>query len=58
MAQVVAMEGACFGIVSSHVVSEEGAKTMKMLGCPWFTFPGGGFSTVRSVASHRETAAK
>lgn len=48
MTQLVAMEGGCFGLVCCHVVSEEGAKKMKMTGFPWFKFPGGGFTTVSS----------
>ncbi|THV07653.1 carbon-nitrogen hydrolase [Dendrothele bispora CBS 962.96] len=46
MTQLVSMEGGCFGLVCCHVVSEAGAQKMKMLGFPWFTFPGGGFSTI------------
>lgn len=48
MSQLVAMEGGCFGIVGCQVVSEAGAAKMKMTGFPWFKFPGGGFSCVRS----------
>lgn len=47
MTQMVSMEGGCFGLTACQVVSEEGAKTMKMFGFPWFKFPGGGFSVVR-----------
>ncbi|KAG8724527.1 hypothetical protein FRC09_017628 [Ceratobasidium sp. 395] len=46
MTQMVAMEGSAFGIVGCQVVSEEGAKKMKLTGFPWFKFPGGGFSTI------------
>lgn len=41
------MEGGCFGLTACQVVSEEGARIMKMSGFPWFKFPGGGFSVVR-----------
>jgi len=43
---MVAMEGGCFGLACCHVVSEAGAEKMKLTGFPWFTFPGGGFSTI------------
>jgi hypothetical protein len=43
---MVSMEGGCFGLACCHVVSEAGAEKMKILGFPWFTFPGGGFTTV------------
>ncbi|KAJ7133748.1 nitrilase [Mycena crocata] len=46
MTQMVAMEGGCFGLACCHVVSEAGAAKMKIAGYPWFTFPGGGFSTI------------
>jgi len=46
MTQMVAMEGGCFGLTACQVVSEEGAKIMKMTGFPWFKFPGGGFSVI------------
>ncbi|KAJ7932529.1 nitrilase [Mycena leptocephala] len=46
MTQMVAMEGGCFGLACCHVVSEAGAEKMKLTGFPWFTFPGGGFSTI------------
>ncbi|KAL0951367.1 hypothetical protein HGRIS_008068 [Hohenbuehelia grisea] len=46
MTQLVAMEGGCFALVGCQVVSEAGAKKMKMTGFPWFKFPGGGFSTI------------
>ncbi|KAK0484338.1 nitrilase [Armillaria luteobubalina] len=46
MSQLVSMEGGIFGIVCCQVVSEVGAEKMKVLGYPWFTFPGGGFSVV------------
>ncbi|KAJ7125710.1 nitrilase [Mycena crocata] len=46
MTQMVAMEGGCFGLACCHVVSEAGAAKMKIAGFPWFTFPGGGFSTI------------
>ncbi|PBK77423.1 carbon-nitrogen hydrolase [Armillaria solidipes] len=46
MSQLVSMEGGLFGIVCCHVVSEAGARKMRMLGFPWFTFPGGGFSVI------------
>ncbi|KAF7306803.1 Cyanide hydratase [Mycena indigotica] len=46
MTQMVSMEGGCFGLACCHVVSEEGAKKMKILGFPWFEFPGGGFTTI------------
>jgi len=46
MTQMVAMEGGCFGLACCHVVSEAGAEKMKIAGFPWFTFPGGGFSTI------------
>ncbi|KAJ7786175.1 nitrilase [Mycena metata] len=46
MTQMVAMEGGCFGLACCQVVSEAGAEKMKIAGFPWFTFPGGGFSTI------------
>lgn len=46
MSQLVSMEGGIFGIVCCQVVSEVGAEKMKVLGYPWFTFPGGGFSVI------------
>ncbi|GAW06039.1 carbon-nitrogen hydrolase [Lentinula edodes] len=46
MTQNVAMEGGCFGLACCHVVSEAGAEKMKLTGFPWFTFPGGGFTTI------------
>ncbi|KAF7310801.1 Cyanide hydratase [Mycena chlorophos] len=47
MTQMVSMEGGCFGLACCHVVSEAGAAKMKILGFPWFEFPGGGFAAVR-----------
>lgn len=46
MSQFVAIEGGCFGIVASTVISEKGAERMKLVGFPWFKFPGGGFSVI------------
>ncbi|KAK0195005.1 carbon-nitrogen hydrolase [Armillaria mellea] len=40
MSQFVAIEGGCFGIVASTVISEKGAERMKLLGFPWFKIPG------------------
>lgn len=50
LSQLVSMEGQCFGLTTSQVVSEEGARIMKMTGFPWFKIPGGGFLTVRILA--------
>ncbi|KAK0448732.1 carbon-nitrogen hydrolase [Armillaria borealis] len=47
MSQFVAIEGGCFGIVASTVISEKSAERMKLVEFPWFKFPGGGFSVVR-----------
>ncbi|KAK0505197.1 carbon-nitrogen hydrolase [Armillaria luteobubalina] len=47
MSQFVAIEGGCFGLVASTVISEKGAERMRLIGFPWFKFPGGGFSVVR-----------
>nr|GAT44080.1 cyanide hydratase [Mycena chlorophos] len=46
MTQMVSMEGGCFGLACCHVVSEAGAAKMKILGFPWFEFPGGGFAAI------------
>ena len=46
MGQVVSMEGGLFGLVSTQVVSKEGAEKMKIDGFPLFEIPGGGFSVV------------
>ncbi|KAG7446656.1 uncharacterized protein BT62DRAFT_932102 [Guyanagaster necrorhizus] len=46
MSQFVAIEGGCFGIVASTVISEKGAERMELTGFPWFKFPGGGFSVI------------
>ncbi|KAF9260163.1 carbon-nitrogen hydrolase, partial [Marasmius fiardii PR-910] len=46
MTQFVAMEGGCFGLACSPVVSEAGAAKMKIAGFPWFKFPDGGFTTI------------
>ena len=52
MTQMVSMEGGCFGLTACQVVSEEGSHIMKMAGFPWFKFPGGGFSVVRTPLSY------
>ncbi|KAK0476821.1 carbon-nitrogen hydrolase [Armillaria novae-zelandiae] len=46
MSQFVAIEAGCFGIVASTVISKKGAERMKLIGFPWFKFPGGGFSVI------------
>ncbi|TFY77606.1 hypothetical protein EWM64_g6408 [Hericium alpestre] len=42
----IAVEGGCFAIVATQVVSKHGAEIMKISHWPWFEFPGGGFATI------------
>ncbi|KII92786.1 hypothetical protein PLICRDRAFT_172837 [Plicaturopsis crispa FD-325 SS-3] len=46
MTQLVAMEGACFGLTGCQIVSPAGAEKMKLTNFPWAVFPGGGFSQI------------
>ncbi|KAJ8522125.1 hypothetical protein ONZ45_g1259 [Pleurotus djamor] len=46
MSQVVAIEGGCYGIISTQVVSQAGAEKLKIAGFPWVTVPGGGFACI------------
>ncbi|KAF9492682.1 carbon-nitrogen hydrolase [Pleurotus eryngii] len=46
MSQVVAIEGGCYGIISTQVMSQAGAEKMKVADFPWLSVPGGGFACI------------
>ncbi|KAF4603104.1 hypothetical protein EYR38_003509 [Pleurotus pulmonarius] len=46
MSQVVAIEGGCYGIISTQVMSQAGAEKLKVADFPWLSVPGGGFACI------------
>ncbi|KAL4264948.1 carbon-nitrogen hydrolase superfamily protein [Pleurotus pulmonarius] len=46
MSQVVAIEGGCYGIISTQVMSQAGAEKLKVANFQWLSVPGGGFACI------------
>ncbi|KAL7947091.1 nitrilase [Trichoderma barbatum] len=44
--QFMAMEGACFVVVSTHIITDKGREKLKMVGDPHVQTPGGGFAMI------------